>query len=122
MDDVNEAARVSLMKIVGEQLSSVEFVQDYFQVRFDGPTLNVYNRSVVLGANGKQTTDGAAGFRDAICDLIGRIVADTQVVSGQALSIVFEDGSKFVVSLKTEDYRGPEALLYHGYDSEWWVL
>src|SRR5580692_5452288 len=28
--------------IIGEQLSSVEFVQDYVQLRFDGPTLTAF--------------------------------------------------------------------------------
>jgi hypothetical protein len=34
----------ALKQLIGEQLSSIEFVQDYLQLRFDGPCLTVYGR------------------------------------------------------------------------------
>jgi hypothetical protein len=39
----------ALNGIVGEQLSSVTFVMDYWQLSFDGAVLTVYSAAVVCG-------------------------------------------------------------------------
>jgi hypothetical protein len=39
----------ALNGIVGEQLSSVTFVMDYWQLSFDGATLTVYSAVAVCG-------------------------------------------------------------------------
>ena len=36
-------AETTLRQLIGEQLSAVTFVQDYLQLAFDGPGINVYN-------------------------------------------------------------------------------
>jgi hypothetical protein len=39
---VKKNASDVIASIAGEQLSSIEFVQDYVQLRFDGPTLTAF--------------------------------------------------------------------------------
>ena len=50
----------------GEQLSSVTFVQDYLQLFFDGPGINVMNPLTVESA-GRMITSWEPGFRDLLC-------------------------------------------------------
>lgn len=60
-------------ELIGSQLSSVEFVQDYLQLRFDGPTINV-NNPLTVKADKKVITSWNEGFRDLLCSQITKIV------------------------------------------------
>jgi hypothetical protein len=97
-----------LQKIIGEQLSSVEFVQDYIQLHFDGPTLTAFVWPVV-STNGKTTRAGEHGYKDALCASIGRKVQSAQVVEGVEVLVEFEGGARISISLRPEDSAGPEA-------------
>ena len=109
-----------LQAIVGKQLSSVEFVQDYVQLRFDGPTLTAVTPPTI------EIGDGAflwnePGFRDEICKRITRKVVAARIVPGDSVQIELDDATIVKVSLKTEDYRAAEAANFRTM-SEWWVL
>jgi len=52
---------------------------------------------------------GQPGYRDALCKQIGCRVDHTDV-DDQQVSIVFENGATVSISLRDNDYRGPEAL------------
>ena len=46
-----------------------------------------------------------------------------EVVDQLHLMIAFDDGSAISISLVPDDYRGPEAVYYHGFDNaEWGVI
>ena len=106
-------------QLESEQLSSVEFVQDYLQLRFDGPTINVMNPILVV-SGGRQARTGEDQFRNALCEQITKIVRYVNVVEEKSLDIGFEDGSTISISLKLEDYnKGPEAVYYHGFADQW---
>jgi hypothetical protein len=97
-----------LQRLVGEKLSSVTFVMDYVQLRFDGPLLTAYTGpDVTFG--GKVFAWGKPGFRDALCERIGAIVRQAEVVNDDAIRLRFSDGGVISISLKSEDYVGPEA-------------
>ena len=106
----------------GEQLSSVEFVQDYVQLRFDGPRLTVYTSVHKVTRNEKSVAWGDAGYRDALCSLIGHKVKKALVIDSESLSFTFDDGSVWSMSLRDEDYRGPEALMYNDDLREIWYV
>jgi hypothetical protein len=96
-------------KIIGKQLSSVEFVRDYLQLRFDGPVLTIItDPTLEIGTNVYQWTD--FGFKDRLCQQIGRSVTDMRVDT-EKLLIVFSNGSCVKVSLLDTDYIGPEAVM-----------
>jgi hypothetical protein len=98
----------------GEQLSAVTFVQDYLQLWFDGPGLNVTNPLTVQTGQ-LSVTSWQPGFRDALCSLIAKIVAAVECREGEAFIIRFEDGSQLSVSLRQQDYTTPEAIYAHGF-------
>ena len=110
----------ALGKLVGHELSSVTFVRDYVQLAFDGPGMNAYTMPTV--ACGSESLGlGQPGYRDGLCRQIGCKVERTEV-DAQRVSIVFEGGAAISISLRDEDYRGPEALEFSLDDKCIWVV
>jgi hypothetical protein len=114
-----EHAVEPLASLVGRELSSVEFVRDYVQLRFDGPYLTAVTHPSVDVA-GTRYTWGRPGFRDALCERIGQVVARASVTEHEQVRLEFGDGAAVVISLEDKDYCGPEAVLYFA-DEGWWV-
>ena len=97
--------------IVGEQLSAVTFVQDYWQLDFDGHVLTVWTR-LAVGMNTSEAQSGDDQFRNRLCEQIAKIVQRVSVTPCQTLTITFTDGSMIEVSLRDEDHIGPETMMY----------
>jgi hypothetical protein len=109
-----------LNPIVGSQLSSVEFVQDYVQLRFDGPCLAAFTPpSVRVGKAWFKW--GSPGYRDLLCDRIGATVCTASVAEEKEIRIEFDDGALISISLRPEDYCGAEAALFDNGSEETWV-
>jgi len=106
-----------LDQLVGEQLSAVTFVQDYLQLWFDGPGLNITNPLTVSSENG-QIVSWEKGFRDLLCGQIAKIVSSVVWTEGVAIEIFFTDESSLSVSLRSDDYCGPEAIYGHGFKGD----
>jgi hypothetical protein len=100
----------ALQTLVGGELSSVTFVQDYVQLDFNGPGMTAYTMPTVTYGS-ESLCVGQPGYRDALCAQIGRKVERTEV-DKQRVSIIFEGGGVVSVSLLDDDYHGPEALLF----------
>jgi hypothetical protein len=107
--------REAFKSLIGEKLSAIAFVLDYWQLQFDGPSLNALTR-LEVSANGIVFRDGDDQFRNVICGQIGKIVHQVEFVQPKAFTIIFEDRSSISVSLKWQDYRGPEAMIFYGND------
>jgi hypothetical protein len=87
----------------------VAFVLDYWQLRFNGPAINVMTR--IEMRDGKLTAgDADFGFRARMDRQIGKTV-DSVTVSDTALTLTFEDRSTILISLRADDYHGPEGVL-----------
>ena len=109
----------ALIEIEGEQLSSVEFVQDYLQLRFDGPTLNITNPIIVSTSEQKVRT-GEDQFRNKLCKQIAKIVEKVSITEGKSLDIFFDDQSKISVLIASEDYDSPEGVYFHNFSNNQW--
>jgi hypothetical protein len=94
----------------GARLTSVEFVLDYVQLRFDGPYLTI-NAPFEMEVAAHGYRKGASGYRDALCERLGRTVQGSLTVQDQELRIEFDDTSKLTISLKPEDQVSPEAVV-----------
>jgi hypothetical protein len=98
-----------LSRIVGEQISAVVFVQDYLQLQFEGPTVTLLTRVSVQSSSGSVVREGEAGWRDALCAQITRIVQTVRIANGDFI-VAFTDGSAIFTSIRPEDYRCAEAV------------
>jgi hypothetical protein len=95
----------------GTVLSSVEFVQDYVQLRFDGPCLTAITRPQVH-LSGQSFDWGMPEYRNALCERIGKVVERTSTTEKVELTIIFEDDSSLSLSLRPEDYRAAQAAIF----------
>jgi hypothetical protein len=111
----------ALKRLISEQLSSVEFVQDYLQLRFDGPCLTVYGKVHHVFCNQSSISWGQPGYRDTLCGLISHHIRKT-VITDENISLIFDNESVWFVSLRKEDRRGPEALMYVDHSDKVWVI
>ena len=107
-------------ELIGKQLSSVEFVQDYLQLRFDGPFINVTNPLTVKSST-REITSWNAGFRDLLCEQITKIVIAIQYEAVKSLTIKFDNSTQLVISLLAEDYSSPEAIFAGGFKNNKWI-
>lgn len=103
--------------IIGEKLSAVVFVLDYHQLQFDGPGFTILN-PITVTSNGSSVPEGDDQFRNRLCDQIAKIVKRVDYKENDSLVIEFEDGSIISISLKAEDYCGPEAIIFYGVDNQ----
>lgn len=110
-----------IRRLVGQPLASIEFVQDYVQLHFDGPTLTAYTLPVVNLVSSVTLVRGQTGWRDALCAQIGSVVCRTEV-EPDYVSLAFENGAVVEVSLRDEEYRGPEALQFSLDAEHIWVV
>jgi len=97
--------------IEGQELSAVEFVQDFLRLRFDGPMLTLYAWPHVLLAD-FSIAFGEPEYRNALCAQIGEIVAKASLEELEALTVEFESGTVIALSLREEELSGPVAGSY----------
>src|ERR1700723_3924458 len=97
--------------VIGDELKAVEFVEDFLQLRFDGPLLTLYAWPHVLLAD-FSVAYGEPEYRNALCAQIGEKVVQASLEEGGALTIEFESGTVFGLSLREEDVDGPESGSY----------
>ena len=111
----------SLQVLIGEKLSSVTFVLDYWQLDFDGHGFNVMSTITVKDATWT-VNSGEPGFRDRLCEQLAKIVLYAEFKDNQGVLIAFEDGSSIYLSARPEDYRGAEAIIFRRRDKGWCVV
>jgi hypothetical protein len=70
----------------------------------------------MVNADGLDLRDGHDQFRNLICGQIGKVVRSVSLVQPEACTITFQDRSSIRISLRWEDYRGPEAMVFYGRD------
>jgi hypothetical protein len=105
--------------LVGESLSSVEFIMDYVQLRFNGSDLTALVWPQVQNPD-RTLSESDIGYRDALCALIGAVVGNAEVRENEFLRIAFEDGRAVTVSLRSEDAVGPECAEFTSSSGAWW--
>jgi hypothetical protein len=97
--------------VIGEELKAVEFVEDFLHLRFDGPLFTLYSWPHVLLTD-FSLAFGEPEYRNALCAQIGEKVVQASLEEGDALTIEFENGTVFGLSLREEDFDGPESGSY----------
>lgn len=98
---------MDLEELVGQALISVEFVQDYLQLRFDGPVLTLYEWPEVFREEGSYAF-GEPEYRDVLCNLIAEDVTAASLVEGEAMEVQFSGGASIRTTLRAEDISSPE--------------
>ncbi|WP_328387424.1 hypothetical protein [Nocardia sp. NBC_00416] len=113
-----------LGRLVGFRLYSVQFVMDYVQLHFDGPSqdMPVLNCDVmpVVVISGRSFTDGLPGYAQALRSLISGTVMHTEEAGGIGLRIELDNGS-VVVNPALAELVGPEIAMLNGFTDRHWM-
>ena len=104
-------------QLIDEQLSAVTFVQDYLQLHFDGPTINV-TAPITIHDAGRSVSSTEPGFRDAVCNQIAKFVGRITVVPHEQLVIEFRDGARIEILV---GLASTEAYYAHGFAAGEWT-
>jgi hypothetical protein len=102
---------MDITAVLGQELVAVEFVQDFLQLRFEGPLFTFYAWPHVLLSD-FSVAYGEPEYRNALCAQIGQTVADASLEEGDRLTIELESGTVIGLSLREEDIYGPESGSY----------
>ena len=97
--------------LVGEELRSVAFVEDFLELRFGTPLLTLYDWPHVLLTD-FSVAYGEPEYRNALCAQIGEMVSTASLEEDNALTIELANGVVLGLSLREEDVDGPESGSY----------
>ena len=107
--------------ITSKELSSIEFVGSYYQLRFEGLTLNVISKSFLV-EDGKQYDDNSDKFCFIMRNCLSHIVTEVRITIGESIILIFANNIKIFISLKPEDYRAAEAVIFYSEDPKKWEV
>ncbi|MFI1394259.1 hypothetical protein [Streptomyces sp. NPDC020681] len=113
-----------LGRLVGFRLYSVQFVLDYVQLRFDGPTddMPVLTCDVLpaVTLSGQRFSPMGTGWTDALRGLISQNVTATDEKTGIGVKVDFVTGSIQLHPTESE-LVGPEIATLNGFDDRSWM-
>ena len=102
---------MDISTIIGEELRSVAFVEDYLELRFGPAVLTLYNWPYVMLPD-FSVAFGEPEYRNALCAQIGTSVETAALDEGSALTIELANGIVLGLSLREEDLDGPDSGLF----------
>lgn len=108
---MNQKENQPFVSIIGAELSSIEFVRDYIQFRFDGPCLSAITDPFIL-IEGKKYNRGERGYNDKLIEFIGLPIIDVLLIENTVLSLHFSQQRSINISLDPKDYVTAEAIIY----------
>ena len=111
----------ALQRVVGKPLLSVDFVEDYVQLEWQGSFLTAYTAPKVL-EGGIEYGFESPDYRRVMHKLEGQVLSNVDVILGNKISFLFSSSTLLTVSLRDADYLGPEAVQFGGVDSLLWVV
>jgi hypothetical protein len=107
--------RLGIGWIEGVEMTSVIFIRDYIQLVFEGindtAILTTYTLPTVYNNNVSYSID-IKGYRDELCSLINQKVEKVLLLEKKAIRLIFEQNTVIEISLREQDYDGPEAAMF----------
>jgi hypothetical protein len=97
-----------LSPFIGQELSAVEFVQDFLVLRFEGPSITFYTWPEVFREEGSYAF-GEPEYRNVLCALLAEGVTAATLEEDEAIEIGFASGAIVRASLREEDLDVPVA-------------
>lgn len=105
---------------IGQEMGAVTFVRDYFQLHFDGPTINVTSECTLRRPDDRALEQPDELFPGALRSLIGTTLSSVELSEPTWLLLHFGVAGTLRVHLPPD---GREAIYFHDDDSrKWFVL
>ncbi len=119
MTNLDLTLHAALQNLKGHKISSVRFVEDYIQVYFGNACLTAYTLPKISLA-GVRMEERTFGYKEALRRFEGNELQNAGVELGEEVVMRFSEGS-LSISLRDEDYHGPEALQLKNAEGRVWV-
>jgi hypothetical protein len=114
--DVEQKMKL-LEQLSRRRLHAVTFILDYVQFQFDPPlTINAFTRVSVRPNDGTRRGYDDNELRNLLCAQISKVVGLVIIRDSKSFDLTFDGGSGISISLRPEDYIGPEAVAIKGDD------
>jgi hypothetical protein len=95
----------------GEEISTVAFVRDYVEFRFDGPILHCFaDPKIKIRETVFQFPE--TGSRDALCSVIGSTIGKISLQAGLSCDLEVSDGSRITIPLDSEHQKSGESMMF----------
>jgi len=94
--------------LIGKELSSIEFVRDYIQFRFDGPCITAITDPFIF-VEGQQYNRSNVEFCNNLLSFINLSVVKTHLIANKIITIEFSHNRSINISLNPNDYKGNSA-------------
>ncbi|WP_010250407.1 hypothetical protein [Acetivibrio cellulolyticus] len=88
------------------QIISFELIDDYWQLKTDEYVANIYNPLKITDMSGKNLELNHC----VMAEIKNCMITSVNYQAGTSIDYVLDVGKKLIVSLKDNDYTGPEAL------------
>lgn len=102
---------MDVSSLVGEELKSVGFVEDYLELGFGEAKVTYFAWPHVLLPD-FSVAFGEPEYRNALCAQIGEQVTDAMLEEGSAITIELANGVVLGLSLREEDIDAPVSGIY----------
>ena len=110
----------ALRNLKGHRMSAVTFVEDYIQLHFEQAVLTAYTLPSITLADDR-IEEHPIGYKEALRAFEGTELQDVSLQSGEEAVMTFSGGS-LSISLRDEDYQGPEALQFIDEEGSVWMI
>ena len=105
--------------LIGEQLSSVCFVQNYLQIDFDGYKLTTYTTPIIIADALKIIVYEQINYKNELCNFIAKRVSKVEYKEDEYVEIIFSDYTK---SIKVILDKKIDNIYYSDYEQKWFVI
>ena len=102
---------MDISALIGEELKSVTFIEDFLELRFGVACVTLYDWPHVLLTE-FSVAYGEPEYRNALCAQIGGEVVEASLEEGDALTIELANGVVLALSLREEDVDAPVSGSY----------
>jgi len=117
---MDQKSNQPFVSIIGSELSSIEFVRDYIQFRFDGPCLTAITDPYIL-IDGERYNRGDTGYNDMLLHFIGQAIINVLLIENNVLSLYFSQQKSINISLDPKDIVTVEAVTYRDSSGNLWI-
>ena len=102
---------MDISAIIGQELKSVTFIEDFLELRFGTPCLTLYDWPYVMLTE-FSLAYGEPEYRNALCAQIGEEVVEATLEEDDALTLELANSVVLGLSLREEDVDGPQSGSY----------
>ena len=120
MNKISNETSEWLKSITQQVLKSVRFVADYFVLQFGDFRLSVFAPTLIESGQASVRSD-APEFSEYLGEQIGSSVVEVSI-NRESCRLLLSSGASVLISLRQNDYPGPEALTLRGPGNELLVI